>query len=273
MLELPQNHNWNIVNINHNILINTDCFNVFPFIKDKSIDAIICDLPYGRTNCKWDSILNLNNLWIQYKRIIKNNGVIILFAQTPFDKVLGCSNLEWLKYEWIWEKTQATGHFNAKKMPMNAHENILVFYKNIPTFNPQKTNGHKPINTYTKKMEVINKSTVYGKVKKDISGGGETDRYPRSVQIFSSDKQKNKLNGTLHPTQKPLALLEMLVNTYTNKYDIILDNAMGSGTTNLACLKLNRKSIGIENIKEYFDISVNRLSLYYNQLNYIERNI
>lgn len=154
------------------ILINDDCFNVFPYINDKSVDAIIADLPYGTTNCKWDSVLDLDCLWKEYKRIIKDNGVIVLFAQTPFDKVLGCSNLSWLKYEWIWEKTQATGFYNAKKMPMKAHENILVFYNKTHTYNPQKTEGHKPINSYTKKMDVCNKTEVYGKVNKDISGGG-----------------------------------------------------------------------------------------------------
>lgn len=243
-------------------LIHGDCFDIFPSIPDKSINAIICDLPYGTTRCKWDSILPLENLWYEYKRVIKDNGVILLFAQTPFDKVLGCSNLDWLKYEWIWEKPQATGYFNAKKMPMKAHENILVFYDNTPTFNPQKTYGHKPINSYTKRKDVSNKTEVYGKVKMDVSGGGETDRYPRSVQIFSSDKQKNKLDGTIHPTQKPLALMEMLVKTYTNEGDMVLDNTMGSGTTNLACLRLNRSSIGIEKEEKYFNIAVKRCSSY-----------
>ena len=245
--------------IKNNLLVNADCFDFFSFVSDKSIDAIICDLPYGTTKCKWDSILDLEKLWVEYKRIIKDNGVIILFGQTPFDKILGCSNLEWLKYEWIWEKPQATGFFNAKKMPMKAHENILVFYNKPPTFNPQKTNGHKPINKYVKKLEVQNKSEIYGKVTKTISGGGETDRYPRSVQIFSSDKQKTKLNGTIHSTQKPLALLEMLIKTYTNEGDLVLDNTMGSGTTNLACLNLNRRSIGIEIDYDSYNKAIIRL--------------
>lgn len=147
-------------------------------------------------------------------------------------------------------------------MPLKAHENILVFYNKTPKFNPQKTEGHKPINTYTKKVEVCNKTQVYGKVKKDISGGGETDRFPRSVQVFASDKQKTKLDGTIHPTQKPLALLEMLVKSYTNEGDILVDNCMGSGTLNLACNKLNRKSIGIENLEEYFNIAIKRIKQY-----------
>jgi site-specific DNA-methyltransferase (adenine-specific) len=265
MLELPQNIPH--TQIGQNTLINADCFDVFPYIKDQSVDAIIADLPYGTTKCKWDSVLNLDILWREYKRVLKENGVVVLFAQTPFDKVLGCSNLDWLKYEWIWEKPQATGYFNAKIMPMKSHENILVFYDKLPTFNPQKTQGHKPINSYTKRADVANKTELYGKVKKDLSGGGETDRFPRSVQVFSSDKQKNKLNGTLHPTQKPLALLEMLVKSYTNEGDLVLDNTMGSGTTNLACSKLNRKSIGIEKEQKYYEISVKRIEDSLNELN------
>lgn len=246
-------------NLPSNSFINADCFNVFPFIKDKSVDAIITDLPYGTTNCKWDSVLDLQKLWLQYKRIIKPNGVIILFGQTPFDKILGCSNLEWLKYEWIWEKTQATGHLNAKKMPMKAHENILVFYDKLPIYNPQKTTGHvRKVSTAIHKR---NTSTglIYGKCD-DFIDYDSTERYPRSVQIFASDKQKENL----HSTQKPLALLEMLVKTYTNENDLVLDNCMGSGTTNLASIKLNRNHIGIEKDTEIFNKAINRIKRYRN---------
>ena len=236
-----------------------DTIEQMKLIPDKSIDFICCDLPYGTTKCKWDSVLDLDKLWEQYKRIIKDRGAIVLFAQTPFDKVLGCSNLKWLKYEWIWEKTQATGYFNAKKMPMKAHENILVFYNKTPKFYPQKTEGHKPINTYTKKADVCNKTEVYGKVKNDVSGGGETDRYPRSVQIFASDKQKTKFDGTIHPTQKPVLLLEMLIQSYTTEGETVLDNTFGSCTTGIACINTNRNFIGIENNKEYFNISLKRV--------------
>ena len=236
-----------------------DCLELMKDIPDKSVDMILCDLPYGSTKCKWDIIIPFDLLWSQYERIIKNNGAILLFAQTPFDKVLGCSKLELLKYEWIWEKTQATGFFNAKKMPMKAHENILVFYKNPPTYNPQKTEGHKPMNSYTKKADVQNKTELYGKVSADVSGGGNTDRFPRSVQVFSSDKQKTKLNGTIHPTQKPLALCEYLIKTYTNENDLVLDNCAGSGSTLVAAKNLNRQFIGIEKEKEYYDICLERL--------------
>jgi site-specific DNA-methyltransferase (adenine-specific) len=137
-------------------LYNGDCLEVMKSIPNKSIDLILCDLPYGITKCKWDTPIDLFAMWNQYNRIIKDNAPILLFAQTPFDKVLGSSNLSMLKYEWIWEKTQATGHLNAKKMPMKAHENILVFYKKLPIYNPQKTTGHKPIHSYTKYIKTQN---------------------------------------------------------------------------------------------------------------------
>lgn len=243
-----------------NSLYHSDCFNIFPLIKDKSIDLIFADLPYGMTKAKWDTPLDLNKLWVQYKRIIKDNGCILLFAGTPFDKILGASNIKMLKYEWIWEKTQATGYLNAKKMPLKAHENILVFYKKPPIYNPQKTTGHKPINNYTKKAKVQNKTELYGKIKIDISGGGETDRYPRSVLKFKTDKQKNKLDGTIHPTQKPLELIKYMLRTYTNENSLVLDNVAGSGTVGLGCKELNRKFILIEKEEKYIDITCKRLN-------------
>jgi DNA modification methylase len=242
-------------NTTDNTVIHGDCLNVMPYIKDKSVDLIFADLPYGTTKISWDSVIPLDKLWEQYNRIIKDNGAILLFAQTPFDKVLGASNIKMLKYEWIWEKTQATGHLNAKKMPLKSHENILVFYKNKPIYNPQKTTGHKPINSYTKYISTQNNTEIYGEMKKEISGGGETDRYPRSVIKFPSDKQKS----CLHPTQKPLALCEYLIKTYSNEGNLILDNTAGSGTTLLAAKNLNRSFIGIEKEEKYFQVIKNRL--------------
>lgn len=237
-----------------------DCLELMKDIPDKSIDMILCDLPYGTTQNKWDSIIPLDKLWRQYCRIIKDNGAIVLFAQTPFDKVLGVSNLKMLKYEWIWEKTAATGHLNAKKMPMKAHENILVFYKKLPTYNPQKTMGHTPVHSYTKHQD---DGSNYGKTKVGISGGGSTERYPRSVQVFKSDKQK----VALHPTQKPIDLLQYLIKTYTNEGEAVLDNCMGSGSTAVACLNTNRKFIGIELDDKYFDIAKDRIVNTYRELN------
>ena len=233
-----------------------DCLDLMKNIPNGSIDMILCDLPYGTTRCRWDSVIDLPKLWSEYRRIIKANGAIVLTAQTPFDKVLGASNLEMLKYEWIWEKTQATGHLNANKMPLKAHENILVFYKDLPTYNPQKTSGHKPINSYTKYVKTQNNTELYGKMKQEISGGGETDRYPRSVLLYSSDKQKS----CLHPTQKPLALMEYLIATYSNEGETILDNCAGSGTTGLAAKNLNRNYIMMEKDLKNYEICINRLN-------------
>lgn len=230
-----------------------DCLEGMQYIQDKSIDMILCDLPYGTTQNKWDSIIPLDKLWEQYERIIKDNGAIVLTAQTPFDKVLGCSNLKLLKYEWIWEKTTATGHLNAKKAPMKAHENILVFYKKPPTYNPQKTTGHQPASSYTKHK---GDGSNYGKTKTGLSGGGYTDRYPRSVQVFAKDKQKE----ALHPTQKPVALMEYLIRTYTNENEIILDNCLGSGSTVIAAINTNRNYIGFELDKTYFEIATERIN-------------
>lgn len=235
-----------------------DCLELMPkLVDDKSIDMIFCDLPYGTTKCKWDSVIDLPKLWSEYERVIKDNGVILLFAQTPFDKVLGASNLKLLKYEWIWGKTQATGHLNAKKMPMKAHENILVFYKKLPTYNPQKTNGHKPINNYTKYIKTQNNTEIYGEMKREISGGGETDRYPRSVITFASDKQ----TSCLHPTQKPLSLIEYMIRTYTNEGDLILDNTCGSGTTGLGAKNLKRDYIMMEQDPDIYEIARKRVGL------------
>lgn len=238
-----------------NIIYKGDCLDIMPkYIDDKSIDMIFCDLPFGTTNCKWDSIIDLSKLWVEYERIIKNNGAIVLFAQTPFDKVLGYSNLKLLRYEWIWEKTQATGHLNSKKMPMKAHENILVFYKKLPTYNPQKTSGH--IRKVSKAEHKVNcvESEIYNKAN-NYSSYDSTERFPRSVLTFASDKQKSKL----HPTQKPLALIEYMIKTYSNEGDVILDNAAGSGTTGLGCKNLNRKYIMIEKDEKYYNICCERV--------------
>ena len=232
-------------------LMQGDCLERMKEIESGSVDMILTDPPYGMTACRWDCMIPLGLMWEQLNRVIKPSGAILLSAALPFDKVLGASNLPMLRYEWIWEKTAATGHLNAKKMPMKAHENILVFYKKPPTYNPQKTTGHKPVNSYTKRK---GDGECYGKTI-EVSGGGATDRYPRSVQVFSSDKQKSKL----HPTQKPVALMEYMIKTYTNEGDTVLDFTMGSGTTGVAAKNLNRKFIGIELYGPYFDVAQGRI--------------
>lgn len=232
-----------------------DCLDIMQEIPTESIDMILCDLPFGATRCKWDTVINLSELWKNYERIVKPNGAILLFGQTPFDKILGTSNLSLLKYEWIWEKTAATGHLNSKKMPMKSHENILVFYKNPPIYNPQKTFGHvRKVSKAEHKVNCV-ESDVYNKNQK-LTTYDSTERYPRSVLKFKSDKQKSKL----HTTQKPLALCEYLIATYTNEGQTILDNAAGSGTTGLAAKNLNRNYIMIENDEKYYKTCLERLS-------------
>lgn len=242
------------------------CLEKLPHIKSESVDMILVDLPYGTTACKWDSVIALEPMWEQVKRVVKSNGAIVMTAQTPFDKVLGCSNLGMLKYEWVWEKTAATGHLNAKKQPMKAHEkclvfsdmseedhaNILVFYSKQPTYNPQKTSGHTRKTATAERFRLG--SDCYGK-ESGITRYDSIERYPRSVLLFPSDKQKS----CLHPTQKPVALMEYFIKTYTEEGQTILDFAMGSGTTGVACKRLGRDFIGIEKDAEYFDIARKRI--------------
>jgi len=232
-------------------LIHGDCLDKMDSIADQSIDLVLSDPPYGTTACKWDSVIPLQPMWRQLERVIKENGAIILMSQTPFDKVLGASNLKWLRYEIIWEKGTATGFLNAKKMPMKAHENILVFYRRLPIFNPQMTSGHAPMNSVYNNGE----SECYGKQLPQASRSGSTSRYPRSVQKFGV-----VTTGTLMPTQKPIDLMEYLIATYTNKGDTVLDFAMGSGTTGVACKNLDRNFTGIELDKNCFDIARGRIN-------------
>ena len=234
-------------------LYNADCFEIFPEIPSLSIDAIICDLPYGTTNCPWDSVLPLDALWESYKRIINPNGAILLFGSEPFASMLRLSNLKWFKYDWIWDKVQASGFLNAKKQPMRVHETISVFYKSQCTYNPIMTTGHKQKRSYrsTKKFSDIYNATLHS------ASYSSTERYPQSIQVFAKDTQKE----ALHPTQKPIALLEYLVMTYTNEGDTVLDNCMGSGTTGVACKNLSRHFIGIEKEPKYFEIARQRIML------------
>ena len=232
-----------------------NCLEIMKNIPDKSIDMILCDLPYGITKCKWDTEINLDKLWEQYNRIIKDNGAILLFGIEPFASKVRMSNLKMYRYDWIWEKTAATGHLNANKMPLRASENIMVFYKKLPLYNPQKTKGHKPTHNFIKTLKTQNNTELYGKGNKIIHGGGNTDRFPRNIITFASDKQKSKL----HTTQKPVALLEYLIKTYTNEGEIVLDNCMGSGSTGVACINTNRNFIGIEIDEKYFKIAKERI--------------
>lgn len=228
-----------------------DCLDRMKEIESGTVDMILCDLPYGTTCCSWDAVIPFEYLWAEYERVIKKNGAIVLFGAQPFSTTLVASKLGLFRYELIWEKPNATGFLNANKQPLRAHENILVFYKSQPTYNPQKTYGHE--RKTTKRKDVG--SEHYGKQLRN-QAYDSTERYPRSVQVFSSDKQKSNF----HPTQKPVALCEFLIRTYTNESEIVLDNTMGSGTTGVACVNTGRHFIGIEKEEKYFEIAKERIA-------------
>ena len=232
-----------------------DCLEVMKEIEAGSIDAIITDPPYGTTACKWDSVIDFELMWEQLNRIIKPNGAIVLFGAEPFSSSLRMSNVRNYKYDWVWEKTQATGHLNAKRQPLRSNELISVFYKKQCTYNPQKTQDHKPMNSGVRKLSVQNKTEVYGRATKELPFGGNTDRCPRTNIVFKSDKQKNYA----HPTQKPFALMEYLIKTYTNEGETVLDFTMGSGSTGVACVNTKRNFIGIEMDDKYFEIAEDRI--------------
>lgn len=229
-------------------LIKGDCLERMAEIPDGSVDMILCDLPYGTTQNKWDSVIPLGPLWCEYRRVCKPTSAIVLTAQTPFDKVLGSSNLSMMKYEWIWQKTKATGHLNAKLAPMKNHENILVFYSKPPTYNPQGL-IRKAIPTIRQGRD---NGSNYGKSNRDAIQ--EFENYPRTVLAFGSEGK------TIHPTQKPVALMEYLIRTYTNEGQTVLDNTMGSGTTGVACVNTERCFIGIERDEDYFNVATNRIN-------------
>lgn len=230
-----------------------DCLELMDYIYDESIDLILCDLPYGITKNKWDSVIDLQKLWQHYERIIKQNGAIILFGQDKFSAKLMLSNEKLHRYNLIWEKTTPTGHLNAKKMPMRSHEDILVFYKQLPTYNPQKTTGHeRKVSTANHKRN-SKKTTNYG--EHGLTTYDSTERYPKSVWKFATDKQKS----ALHPTQKPLKLIEEIIKTYSNEGDLVLDNCAGSGTTGIACIETSRNFILIEKEKDMIEVIKKRV--------------
>ena len=243
-------------------LMQGDCLERMKEISDGSVDMVLTDPPYGTTACKWDSVIPFEPMWEQLKRVTKKNGAIVMTASQPFTSALVMSNPKMFKYCWIWEKNKATGHLNAKKRPLAAHEEVVVFYDNPPTYNPIKTNGHKrKVASQSSRDKSIKRGKSKDKVYQDGIVGkcgdyDSTERYPRSVQLFKSDVQKSKL----HPTQKPVALMEYLIKTYTNEGETVLDFTMGSGTTGVACVNLNRDFIGIELDKEYCDIANDRIT-------------
>ena len=236
-----------------------DCLELMKEIPDESIDFICCDPPYGTTSIKWDSVLDFNKMWDQYDRIIKPKGVMCLFGSQPFSAQLICSKLEWFRYELVWNKNKCGSPGLAKKRPMKTHENILIFYKNAGgTYNPQMTEG-KPFKRKSKnKKGYVGKKNDHGyglKPRKEFENKGT--RYPKSILNISRDFSAQQ---QVHPTQKPVPLMEWLVRTYSNTGEMVLDNCMGSGSTGVAAVKLNRHFLGIETDIEYFKIAEERIN-------------
>lgn len=237
-----------------NQLYNMDCLEGMKLIEDKSIDMILCDLPYGTTKCKWDTVIPFEALWRQYERVIKDNGVIILFGSQPFTTDLINSNRKLFRYTLVWDKKFAGNFANAKRMPMKTHEDICVFYKKLPTYNPQMIKREKPIKTTT--GTTSSRSTNFGLNNQfhDIERSYDL-KYPISIIEY-----KRKLGQKVfHPTEKPVELFEYLIKTYSNEGELVLDNCMGSGTTAIAALNSNRKFIGFELEKSYYELSQNRI--------------
>ncbi|QRY15665.1 DNA-methyltransferase [Bacillus cereus] len=243
-----------------NQVFNMDCLEGMKMIPDKSVDMILCDLPYGTTACKWDSIIPFDLLWQQYERIIKDNGAILLTASQPFTTKLIASNMKLFRYEWIWKKgNHVTGFPNANRMPLKNHENVLVFYKKLPKYYPQDLILlDKPI----QKKEIRN-IKVFGKRNNESLNNVYVKKYtnyPKSVIDFPRDSK------TFHPTQKPVALFEYLIKTYTKEGETVLDNCMGSFTTAIACINTNRNYIGFEMDEEYWKLGNERVNTHIESL-------
>ena len=230
------------------VLYHGDCLDILPTIPDGSVDMILCDLPYGTTDCKWDVLIPMAPLWENYRRIVKQNGAIVLTAQQPFATDLINAARKWFRYELVWEKAKALGFLNAKRMPLRAHENILVFYRRLPRYTPQFAEG-KPYKNSASRA----KTKVYGHAKGREATVNTGTRYPRSVLRFAQEGR------TGHPTEKPQALFEWLIRTYTQPGETVLDNCMGSGTTAAACEAASRRWIGIEMSEEYCGMIRERL--------------
>lgn len=229
-----------------------DCLELMKNIPDKSVDMVLCDLPYGTTQNKWDKRIDLQQLFTHYKRIIKSGGAIALFAQQPFASDLVQANRKQFRYEWVWQKSNKTGFLNSKKIPLKEHENILIFYDKLPIYNPQMRKGEH-INA--RKGRAL--SSNYGKFYR-MDSQKVDEYYPSSIIQFKCVNQQS-IKERLHPTQKPVPLLEYLIKTYTNEGETVIDNCMGSGSTGVACVNTNRNFIGIELDEHYFDIAKKRI--------------
>ena len=248
MLKNAQTPLLHIADVSGSALFQGDCLDIMPLIPDKSVQLILADLPYGTTRAKWDSVLDLNKLWIEYERIMTDSCAVVLFGSQPFTSDLIYSNKKLFKYSLVWDKKMKVGMMNCKRMPLRQHEDICVFYRKQPTYNPQMTKGRMR----NKKIQPTKDFEVYGQIT-PIDNVNDL-YYPSSILEFSNANQKIKT----HTTQKPLDLMKYLIKTYSNENDMVLDNTMGSGTTCLAAKELNRKFIGIEKEPKYYEIACRR---------------
>ena len=246
----------NTLQLKKNEVYQGDCLELMKLIGDKSVDMILCDLPYGITACEWDKVLPLNELWKQYKRILKENGVVVLTASQPFTTDLINSNREWFRYCWVWDKDKGFGIFNSRFMPLKRHEDIVIFYKMagryFPIMKPAQKDRIRPLSSGNKKgckNNIVGKENCISSENYD-----NTLRFPDSILKFS-----RPVGSSLHPTEKPVSLFRYLIKTYTNEGELVLDNCIGSGTTAVACKQANRNFIGIELSQEYVDIANKRL--------------
>jgi site-specific DNA-methyltransferase (adenine-specific) len=229
-------------------LLHGDCLELMKEMPDNSVDLVLCDLPYGTTRNKWDNCIDLSKLWIEYRRVTKSNSAIVLFSQMPFTVDLINSNRKQFRYEWIWEKSQGTGFLNANRMPLKAHENILVFYNKLPKYNPQFRKGGVHTRGNTGSL-----TDNYGNFIQ-LCSGTSSEYYPTDILMYKKDC------NMLHPTQKPVGLLEYLIKTYTDAGYTVLDNTMGSGSTGVACVNTGRDFIGIELDNKYYDTACKRIA-------------
>ena len=244
--------------MNTTTLLLGDCLERMNEIPDGAVDMILCDLPYGTTACKWDTIIPFEPLWAAYRRVAKKNAAIVLTASQPFTSALVMSNASGFRYQWVWEKNRGTGFLDSKKRPLKFHEDVLVFYQSQPTYNPIKTPGNKSHSTGAKEGERKDrkKSDIYHGDSDVVASDESGMNYPRSIIKFDGLPPSS---ARVHPTQKPVALMEYLIRTYTNEGEMVLDNTMGSGTTGVACVNTGRNFIGIEQDESYFAIAETRI--------------
>jgi len=237
-------------------IINDDCLVAMKSLPSASVDMVLCDLPYGTTACAWDAVIPLDHMWAAYRRLVRPGGAIVLTAAQPFTTALIASNYQAFKYVWVWDKVLPRGHLNAKKQPLRVHEDVVVFCDGSTLYNPQMTLGHKRKIAHTKYTKGGDGSQVYGKEARDTHYDSD-ERYPTSILSLSTANQR----GKVHPTEKPVELMEYMIRTYTNEGDTVLDNTMGSGTTGVACQNTGRNFIGIERDPEYFKTAQRRMGL------------